>query len=278
MESEAVAPARRKPRGGGRGIDVRRSRMQLCPPWGPNVDLDSYGPPIPGQSSSTIRWRVGATPTAGILGRVTGRVDLHGRIVGPRAREAASHGVGGNRLAVLGTVVLALLAGCGGDDEQPAERVTDTGAATVIQPSAETADRGAETADRGAETADRGDETSDRGASTSEASKQAPASGADGPDERGEGAAACEYTAPPGRLGERVVRIELSEIPCDEGRRLALAAAVGQPAGANIPVRRDGFRCDPSTRERGENVTYTCTNGSQSARFGIAWTGPEAGE
>lgn len=155
---------------------------------------------------------------------------------------------------IVGAVVALLLLGCGGEQGEPADQQTATAPGTGADATARTVPRpgGNETGADG------------RGAGTD-------AEGGSG------SSATCEYSAPPGRLGDRGVSLVLAGTSCDQGRRLALAAALGQPAGANIPVRRDGFRCDPSTRERGVEVTYSCTRGSESAEFTIAWMSPGTG-
>jgi hypothetical protein len=88
----------------------------------------------------------------------------------------------------------------------------------------------------------------------------------------GEGSEACTFEAPPGRLGVADVPVELSGVTCEQGRRLVQTAAVGQPAGANLSLSRDGFDCRPSTREKGATVTYTCARGPQRASFEIVWS------
>jgi hypothetical protein len=80
------------------------------------------------------------------------------------------------------------------------------------------------------------------------------------------------FNAPPQRLAESRIPIELTGVPCDQGRRLAKAAALGQPAGANLALNVAGFDCEPSTKTKGANVSYVCTDGSREARFDVAWT------
>ena len=151
-------------------------------------------------------------------------------------------------------LLAAALGGCGGDEEPPPPVTAPVGHSTV-----ETAGDGG--ADPGAEAGRQGDGAApDARESEPDGSAEADAPGG------------CRYDAPPGRLGNDAVTIELSGTNCEQGRRLALAAAVGQPAGANIPVRRDGFKCEPSTRERGANVDYSCSKGSEAASFRIEWT------
>ncbi len=161
----------------------------------------------------------------------------------------------------LGTGLLLLLAaGCGGTDEQGAAREAPTGQTTGRATAPEA---------RGGQPAAKPQERPRAGGNG------APSPQAHGEAAGGNGPGGCEYTAPPGRLGEGAVKIELTGASCDERRRLALAAALGQPAGANLPVRRDGFDCEPSTRERGVDVTYSCTKASQRARFAISWGGEQ---
>ena len=158
----------------------------------------------------------------------------------------------------MAVAVAVLTAGCGGDDEAFAPReggaTTTTGVAAQPEPASR---EGRETSGRAGAARRDGD-----GAADSEGSAGGGEASAVG----------CEYAAPPGRLGDDAVAIELSGLSCDEGRRLAVAAALGQPAGANVRVKRDGFDCEPSTRERGADVTYSCSKGSRSARFEIVWT------
>lgn len=89
-----------------------------------------------------------------------------------------------------------------------------------------------------------------------------------------EGPVVCSYTAPEGRLAEPRLTIALDGVACDEAVPLAKAAALGQPAGANLTLSRDGFRCEPSTAEKGVNTTYTCVRGSNEASFEVLWTAP----
>lgn len=148
-------------------------------------------------------------------------------------------------LAVLLAVVL--LAACGGGDERAAAPPAELPAPTEgAPPPMESAPTGGEQA------ADRED-----GEANSEA---------------GGGGAACVFHAPPGRLAEDAIAIELSDVPCEQGMRLAEAAAVGQPAGANLTVSRDGFECEPSSAEKGANVTYTCAGDAGEVTFDVAWT------
>jgi hypothetical protein len=143
-----------------------------------------------------------------------------------------------------------LLAACGGDDE-PSEPT-----APLTVPGTETA----ETTEAGGA----GDVDTGARATTEE-----PAGEGGEPAEGGE----CVFRPPPERLAVSEIPIELSGVPCEQGMRLAEAAAVGQPAGANLSLSRDGFACEPSTREKGANVTYTCTKGSQEASFDVTWSG-----
>lgn len=162
-------------------------------------------------------------------------------------------------LAVGTGLLLLSAAGCGGADGQGATTEAATGQTTSRATAPEARGEQPE-----------GKPGRSRAGGNGESPSKAGGEAAGGSDPGG-----CEYAAPPGRLGEGAVKIELTGTPCDEGRRLALAAALGQPAGANLPVRRDGFDCEPSTRERGVDVTYSCTKGSQSARFAISWGGEQ---
>lgn len=82
----------------------------------------------------------------------------------------------------------------------------------------------------------------------------------------------CAFTAPEGRLAEATVAIDLDGVPCGLGTRLARAAALGQPAGANLTIDTGGYRCVPSTARKGANVTYTCSGDAGSARFDVVWS------
>ena len=64
-------------------------------------------------------------------------------------------------------------------------------------------------------------------------------------------------------------------MPCDEAMALARAAALGQPAGANLTIDARGYGCEPSSRRKGENVTYTCAGDHGSASFPVVWSEPE---
>jgi hypothetical protein len=172
------------------------------------------------------------------------------------------------RLLSLAALATVALAGCGDDDESAPSQGSATTAtsATAAEEPKET-DEGAsgEGSDAAGERPGGGSSTDDPGAID-----PSPPAG-ESPDGGGAGGA-CEYSAPPGRLGSRTVSIRLSGTSCEVGRRLAKAAALGQPAGANIPVAGEGFSCEPSTRERGVNVVYSCSKGSQRASFEIEWT------
>lgn len=165
----------------------------------------------------------------------------------------------GVRFGLAVAAVAVVFAGCGGGDEHAAvpAPASTTDAATT--------------------------KSEDRPSASAESTVEPPADaaspagpGADG--ERGResptatAAPACRYRAPPGRLAEDVVPIQLAAATCDEGTRLAMAAALGQPAGANITVRRDGFLCEPSTEDRGRNVLYSCMKGAQRVSFPIEWS------
>lgn len=66
--------------------------------------------------------------------------------------------------------------------------------------------------------------------------------------------------------------MELDGIGCAQGRRLARAAALGQPAGANLTFDVGGFACEPSTLRKGENVRYSCAGEAGEASFDVVWT------
>lgn len=83
---------------------------------------------------------------------------------------------------------------------------------------------------------------------------------------------ACTYRAPPGRLAEDEIVVSPVGVDCDQGRSLARAVSLGQPAGANLVITKDGFECEPSTRARGANVTYTCTRGAARVSFDVVWS------
>jgi hypothetical protein len=83
------------------------------------------------------------------------------------------------------------------------------------------------------------------------------------------------FEPPAGRLAVDRIPVELDGTTCPEALRLVEAAAVGQPAGANLELTRDGFRCTPSTLEKGANVTYTCASGAREAMFDVVWSRAE---
>jgi hypothetical protein len=151
-------------------------------------------------------------------------------------------------LAAVGAVLAALTLPACGDDDEAAE---ETAAPTT----------GETTTEQGATTAADGDATETSGGET-EAEEQPPAPE---PEQ-------CTYTAPPGRLAEDEIAIELSGVDCEQGQRLAKSAALGQPAGANLTVSRDGFECQPSTRTKGANVTYTCSGEGGEVSFDVVWS------
>lgn len=178
----------------------------------------------------------------------------------------------GAHLLIASLVALAL-AGCGADDApEPAQGTGPDGTAGTT--AGETAPGGA--TGTGGDGPGAGGESGAAPAadgSVGDADSLDPSPpGAGEPPKGGGTGGVCEYGAPPGRLGNRTVSIELAGASCATGRRLARAAALGQPAGANIPVSSQGFRCVPSTRERGVNVVYSCSNGPQRASFEIEWT------
>jgi hypothetical protein len=121
----------------------------------------------------------------------------------------------------------------------------------------------------------RGEERAAPGGGDTEQRRPVP-SARDGSSEEAEAPASperpCRFVAPAGRLAVGVVRIELVRTPCEQGRRLAAAVVLGQPAGANRPVARDGFRCRPSSTKPGLNVTYSCSREGRSARFRVVWS------
>jgi hypothetical protein len=82
----------------------------------------------------------------------------------------------------------------------------------------------------------------------------------------------CIFEAPPGRLAEERIVVELEGIGCEQGRRLARAVALGQPAGANLEFDAAGFRCRPSTPRKGANVTYSCEGEAGRATFDVVWS------
>lgn len=97
--------------------------------------------------------------------------------------------------------------------------------------------------------------------------------GEEKPGAREAGPEECAFEAPPGRLADEHVVVELSGIPCDQGIALARAGALGQPAGANLVFERDGFWCEPSTQEKGANATYSCIGDGGEASFEVVWSG-----
>lgn len=154
-------------------------------------------------------------------------------------------------LAALAALLVALSLPACGDDEEPA---TETAPAAT--------DSGAEQGTTGAE---QGATTSGGETGTEPEAEEGPPAEDDAEPQQ------CVYTAPPGRLAEDVIVIELSGVDCHQGQRLA-KSAVGQPAGANLTLSRDGFECRPSTSAKGVNVTYTCTSGASEVRFDITWS------
>lgn len=145
---------------------------------------------------------------------------------------------------MLAAVAVIALGACGDDDE-----AADT---TTAPQQTGTAETGAATEDTAA-------------TATETQEDQQPAEQPAEPEE-------CVYVAPEGRLAEGEIVIELSGVDCDQGRSLARAAALGQPAGANLTIDRDGFHCVPSTAAKGANVTYSCTMGSAEATFDVVWS------
>ena len=142
----------------------------------------------------------------------------HGRCVWPLRR---ARGTAGRRAlqALLGAATIAaagLVAACGGD--QPQEEATSPPQPTAEASAPAEDERGAKD-ERGAAAGD--------GAEPGERSEEVEE------DDRGAaGPAGCVFTAPPERLAEAVVTIELDGVACGEATVLARAAALGQPAGA----------------------------------------------
>lgn len=172
-------------------------------------------------------------------------------------------------LALVAVTALLSLPACGGADDRgtatrPGSRTTFEGREPSLPPSPEKSDG-----------AKGGSESPDRRRTESRAS-QHDTSGPSTADRRtgraDDGRSPCEYVAPPGRLARRTVHVSVAGLSCPEGKRLALAAAMGQPAGANLVIRPKGFRCLPSTRRRGANVAYTCKRDKKQARFRIVWS------
>jgi hypothetical protein len=82
----------------------------------------------------------------------------------------------------------------------------------------------------------------------------------------------CAFEPPPGRLAVDRIPVELDGVGCEDALRLVEVAAVGQPAGANLELTRDGFDCSPSTLAKGADTTYTCEDGDRSVTFHIVWS------
>jgi hypothetical protein len=164
--------------------------------------------------------------------------------------------------AAAAAIALAALAGaatgCGDESERPESPVTGEngrGGRTASEP------RGGERPGRGRSAGGpRAAPSGDR-----QAEREAPPDTANGPGE-------CIFEAPPGRLAEERIVVELEGIGCAEGRRLARAAALGQPAGANLEFDAAGFRCRPSTPRKGANVTYSCESDAGRATFDVVWS------
>lgn len=143
-------------------------------------------------------------------------------------------------------------AGCGAPAEEPetaAQRTSPAAEQTVPARSGKE-DGGARGAEKG------------RGGGAS------PAGAPPVPDRR----RGCAFEPPPGRLAVDRIPVELDGVDCDDALRLVEVAAVGQPAGANLELTRDGFDCSPSTLAKGANATYTCEDGDRSVTFDVVWS------
>jgi hypothetical protein len=173
----------------------------------------------------------------------------------PRAGPRRRRGLGVRRRGAPAAALVAALAlaACGGD----------AGTETAAPP--EPAEEASAPREQGAE--DAADGGADGEADLPAEDRPAP-SGSSG----SAAGAGCAFTAPPGRLARDEVAIELDDVACEDAVPLARAAALGQPAGANLAIERRGFTCEPSTKAKGENVTYTCTGPAGSATFEVAWT------
>lgn len=179
-----------------------------------------------------------------------------------RVRARLSGGGRRGASVVVGAVALstcaAAIAACGEDPQAPEppaplERKTADGA-----PGDRAAPDESPTTNAGA----------DEGATDGEAGGAPSVAG-----EADEGAPTeCAFEAPPGRLAQDRILLELAGVDCDQGRSLARAAALGQPAGANLALTVDGFDCEPSTRTKGANVTYICTAGTGEVSFAVVWS------
>lgn len=165
----------------------------------------------------------------------------------------------GWRPFVVALAAAALLASCG-DDEEPVEEAAPDGPPPAVETDGAGEDRA------------RVDDQGTREGDGAEPPEEEPSPGDEDASEPGTGRAGCSFSAPPGRLAQRDVAIELDGVACQEGTALAKAAALGQPAGANLTLSRDGFDCEPSTREKGANVTYTCTRAGDAVSFDVVWS------
>ena len=177
--------------------------------------------------------------------------------------EKRAHPTGARWLALAGTLALLFLsASCGGSGERDKRDGQAPGAPTAG------AEGGHDPGGRQPDASEGGGEGDDRSSGTASRPTRR--------DEAGEGRGAgsgCTYLAPPERLGVRKVAIDLTGMSCPEAKRLALAAAMGQPAGANLTIEPNGFECKPSTARKGTNVVYSCMRGGKRASFKIAWSG-----
>lgn len=166
---------------------------------------------------------------------------------------AEAPGVAARTGAAAALAAATVLAACGGDQpDDPAAPPPERGEAP-----ARTSEEATEAGGGG-------------GAPESGRGRGAQAPGPDGVH----GPERCVFTAPEGRLARAEVAIELDGVSCAEATPLARAAALGQPAGANLTIESRGFECEPSSADKGANVRYTCTGGSGSASFDVVWSEP----
>ena len=121
--------------------------------------------------------------------------------------------------------------------------------------------------------ADGGEEARSRPEARGTGSARNPTDSSPGARARPPRPAACEFEPPPGRLAVDRIPAEVDGTSCEQALRLVETAAVGQPAGANLELARDGFECAPSTTEKGADVTYECVRGSQEVSFTVTWSG-----
>jgi hypothetical protein len=174
------------------------------------------------------------------------------------ARPWRGRGLGARRWDAPAAALLAamVLASCGGGGH-------DEGPAATPEPTRKAAGPDEQGSRSGA--ASGGDEGGSRG--------DGPAAETPAPDGSAAGGA-CVFAAPEGRLARDEVTIELDGVACAEAIPLAKAAALGQPAGANLTIESRGYACEPSTKAKGENVTYACTGPAGEAGFEVVWSAP----